>query len=89
MCTTGISSTWGRGNEICSSPASNRIVRASNFSLQVQNRFPVCKEALARYVAEVVVLVTSLGAKRTEFNAGKRARDHLPHSAWNIVLLFL
>jgi len=30
-----------------------------------------------RYVAEVVVLVTTLGAKRTEFNAGKRARDML------------
>lgn len=28
-----------------------------------------------KYSAEVVVLVTTLGAKRTEFNAGKRARD--------------
>ena len=28
-----------------------------------------------RYVAEVVVLVTTLGAKRVEYNAGKRARD--------------
>jgi hypothetical protein len=30
-----------------------------------------------KYSAEVVVLCTSLGAKRTEFNAGKRARDLL------------
>jgi len=28
-----------------------------------------------KYIAEVVVLVTTLGAKRTEFNAGKRVRD--------------
>jgi len=30
-----------------------------------------------KYSAEVVVLLTTLGAKRTEFNAGKRARDLL------------
>eukprot|EP00927_Polykrikos_kofoidii_P015685 TRINITY_DN17008_c0_g1_i1.p1 TRINITY_DN17008_c0_g1~~TRINITY_DN17008_c0_g1_i1.p1 ORF type:complete len:187 (-),score=51.96 TRINITY_DN17008_c0_g1_i1:164-724(-) len=30
-----------------------------------------------RYVGEVVLLLTTLGAKRTEFNAGKRARDLL------------
>jgi glutaredoxin len=30
-----------------------------------------------KYIAEVVVLLTTLGAKRTEFNAGKRARDLL------------
>lgn len=30
-----------------------------------------------KYSAEVVVLVTTLGAKRAEFNAGKRARDLL------------
>lgn len=30
-----------------------------------------------KYIAEVVVLVTTLGAKRTEFNAGKRVRDLL------------
>jgi len=30
-----------------------------------------------RYSAEVVVLLTTLGAKRSEFNAGKRARDLL------------
>lgn len=30
-----------------------------------------------KYVAEVVVLLTTLGAKRTEFNSGKRARDLL------------
>lgn len=29
------------------------------------------------YIAEVVVLLTTLGAKRTEYNAGKRARDLL------------
>mmetsp|Transcript_21382 Transcript_21382/g.49738 ORF Transcript_21382/g.49738 Transcript_21382/m.49738 type:complete len:185 (+) Transcript_21382:88-642(+) len=29
------------------------------------------------YCAEVVVLLTTLGAKRTEYNAGKRARDLL------------
>lgn len=29
------------------------------------------------YIAEVVILLTSLGAKRTEYNAGKRARDLL------------
>lgn len=38
---------------------------------------PVRVQPEVRYVAEVVVLVTSLGAKRTEFNAGKRARDLL------------
>ena len=32
---------------------------------------------LTDYVAEVVVLVTTLGAKRTEFNAGRRVRDLL------------
>jgi len=30
-----------------------------------------------RYIAEVVVVITTLGAKRPEFNAGKRARDLL------------
>mmetsp|Transcript_52213 Transcript_52213/g.146529 ORF Transcript_52213/g.146529 Transcript_52213/m.146529 type:complete len:175 (-) Transcript_52213:284-808(-) len=30
-----------------------------------------------RYTAEVVVLLTTLGAKRTEYNAGKRAKDLL------------
>merc|ERR1719161_2318032 len=30
-----------------------------------------------RYIAEVVILLTTLGAKRAEFNAGKRARDLL------------
>eukprot|EP00406_Dinophysis_acuminata_P031603 CAMPEP_0179360496 /NCGR_PEP_ID=MMETSP0797-20121207/80012_1 /TAXON_ID=47934 /ORGANISM="Dinophysis acuminata, Strain DAEP01" /LENGTH=183 /DNA_ID=CAMNT_0021075863 /DNA_START=89 /DNA_END=636 /DNA_ORIENTATION=+ len=30
-----------------------------------------------KYSAEVVVLLTTLGAKRTEFNAGKRVRDLL------------
>lgn len=29
------------------------------------------------YTAEVVILLTSLGAKRSEYNAGKRARDLL------------
>ena len=38
---------------------------------------PVRVQPEVKYVAEVVVLVTSLGAKRTEFNAGKRARDLL------------
>jgi len=38
---------------------------------------PVRVQPETKYVAEVVVLVTSLGAKRTEFNAGKRARDLL------------
>ncbi|CAK9117159.1 unnamed protein product [Durusdinium trenchii] len=38
---------------------------------------PVRVQPDVKYVAEVVVLVTSLGAKRTEFNAGKRARDLL------------
>merc|ERR1719171_544289 len=32
---------------------------------------------LPEYEAEVVVLLTTLGAKRTEFNAGKRVRDLL------------
>eukprot|EP00392_Amoebophrya_sp_AT5.2_P010470 g10532.t1 len=31
----------------------------------------------ARFTAEVVVLITTLGTKRTEFNAGQRARDLL------------
>ncbi|CAD7954258.1 unnamed protein product [Amoebophrya sp. A120] len=31
----------------------------------------------AAYTAEVVVLITTLGTKRTEFNAGQRARDLL------------
>jgi len=30
-----------------------------------------------RYTAEVVILLTTLGARRTEYNAGKRARDLL------------
>merc|ERR1712187_483956 len=30
-----------------------------------------------KFTAEVVVLLTTLGAKRTEYNAGKRARDLL------------
>lgn len=30
-----------------------------------------------KYTAEVVVLLTTLGAKRTEYNAGRRARDLL------------
>ncbi|CAL1172806.1 unnamed protein product [Cladocopium goreaui] len=38
---------------------------------------PVRVQPETRYTAEVVVLVTSLGAKRTEFNAGKRAKDLL------------
>jgi hypothetical protein len=29
------------------------------------------------FCAEVVILVTTLGTKRTEFNAGKRAKDLL------------
>ena len=42
---------------------------ASSISSGVQAINPL------RYVAEVVVLVTTLGAKRVEYNAGKRARD--------------
>eukprot|EP00435_Cladocopium_sp_Y103_P036800 s2163_g9.t1 len=38
---------------------------------------PVRVQPETKYTAEVVVLVTSLGAKRTEFNAGKRAKDLL------------
>ncbi|CAJ1408347.1 unnamed protein product [Effrenium voratum] len=38
---------------------------------------PIRVQPETKYEAEVVVLVTSLGAKRTEFNAGKRARDLL------------
>ncbi|CAE7710267.1 LOC34620909, partial [Symbiodinium pilosum] len=38
---------------------------------------PVRVQPEIRYVAEVVVLVTTLGAKRVEYNAGKRARDLL------------
>ncbi|CAE7564358.1 unnamed protein product [Symbiodinium natans] len=38
---------------------------------------PVCVQPEVKYVAEVVVLVTTLGAKRVEYNAGKRARDLL------------
>ncbi len=29
------------------------------------------------YTAEVVILITTLGTKRTEYNAGKKARDLL------------
>jgi len=38
---------------------------------------PVRVQPELKYVAEVVVLVTTLGAKRVEYNAGKRARDLL------------
>lgn len=38
---------------------------------------PVRVQPETKYVAEVVVLVTTLGAKRVEYNAGKRARDLL------------
>mmetsp|Transcript_30953 Transcript_30953/g.72598 ORF Transcript_30953/g.72598 Transcript_30953/m.72598 type:complete len:297 (+) Transcript_30953:108-998(+) len=38
---------------------------------------PVRVQPEIKYVAEVVVLVTTLGAKRVEYNAGKRARDLL------------
>merc|ERR1719343_689727 len=40
--------------------------------------FPVVRVSPdPKYSAEVVILLTTLGAKRTEFNAGKRARDLL------------
>eukprot|EP00931_Biecheleriopsis_adriatica_P081113 TRINITY_DN54468_c0_g1_i1.p1 TRINITY_DN54468_c0_g1~~TRINITY_DN54468_c0_g1_i1.p1 ORF type:complete len:385 (+),score=87.66 TRINITY_DN54468_c0_g1_i1:25-1179(+) len=38
---------------------------------------PVRVAPKTEYIAEVVVLVTTFGAKRSEFNAGKRARDLL------------
>eukprot|EP00933_Yihiella_yeosuensis_P010091 TRINITY_DN11634_c0_g1_i1.p1 TRINITY_DN11634_c0_g1~~TRINITY_DN11634_c0_g1_i1.p1 ORF type:complete len:339 (+),score=85.05 TRINITY_DN11634_c0_g1_i1:85-1101(+) len=43
----------------------------------MQNSPPIRVAPDTRYTAEVVVLLTTLGAKRTEFNAGKRARDLL------------